>query len=628
MATSESALASAKQQESTATVDSTAKAEFVGQPYLQRLRSLENAFPAFKSFLDKIKNADVGRQLVEDFYKRHHDRTPGRCYCLHFEEDKVSRLEGYPNGFASPETLSQYLRDHPAKVSRERNQRRLFILEDMDPHYVDTLGEHLGVDPLVFSEQMNTWNFSESRSIPYRGLPSVSQPNQSFTLRYYEIRTLDDPKSVDELTFQMTFAVNRRKYERWRDIDLPTFDRWEDNRQAVIRRCASFWTSQEHMESERTNRGWDGAFSLPFLSPHELTVIALILVDPGMAAASIAPKGALILQTPTIYKDRASLWNAHTWENPDDVKAVPHISGAYHDGCPTLAPLLFSHISSGAQDQMEKFQTQRDLASPLDELVFYWTKVASNDLIKMTNKESSNAGYYLLKYIAQHWTNQLELINCTVAKGEYFSDDYQARIDDSLSGPQWKADLVKVNRIAKNINYMRRQMNYFWRAMVLNLERLGVQLGCENVDKGLSLALQGAQSDFLTINSRLQPLRERVEALTAIADNLANLRAAFKGINDGEFGLRLSLFASVVFPLTLVASILSMGDDFLPGKDKFWIFWVSSLPFVAVFAILLVYGKRPDKIVRDLKEVIKISHEQEVSPNVPKPREGLQKEEC
>ena len=317
----------------------------------------------------------------------------------------------------------------------------------------------------------------------------------------------------------------------------------------------------------------------------------------------------LILQDPGKYKDRASLWNARIWDKEDYVKPTPHENWAYHDGCPTLAPLLFSQISAGAQDQMEKFQSQRDLASPLDELIFYWTKVASNGLINETYKESSNAAYYLLKHIAQHWTNQLELINCTVAKGEYFSDDYQARIDNRHSGSRWKADLIKISSITKDINYMRRQMNHFWRAMMLNLERLGIQLGCEKVDESLSLALRGAQKDFLTINSRLHPLRQRVETLAAMANDLANLRAAFKGIHDGEFGLRLSLFASVVFPLTLVASMLSMGDDFSPGKDKFWIFWASSIPFVAGFAILLIYGGRPDLIVWDLKEFIKIRRE-------------------
>jgi hypothetical protein len=112
--------------------------------YLQRLRSIERAFPPLKSFLGKIKNVDIPRKIVQDFYEVH-DRSPGRCYGLQFEADKVSLLQGYPHGFESPQALSQYLEHHPAESSRISNKRRLFILEDMEPDYVSALGEHLGV---------------------------------------------------------------------------------------------------------------------------------------------------------------------------------------------------------------------------------------------------------------------------------------------------------------------------------------------------------------------------------------------------------------------------------------------------------------------------------------------------
>jgi hypothetical protein len=331
----------------------------------------------------------------------------------------------------------------------------------------------------------------------------------------------------------------------------------------------------------------------------------VILVDPGMAAARSELDKILILQDPQSYMNREALWNSNAWDIEKQVQRTEHENWAYHDGCPTMAPLSFLQISLGAQDQIEKFQTQRDLTCPLEELIFYWTKVAPDDLIRKTYNESSNSAYYLLKHIAQHWINQLELINCTVAKGEYFSDDYQAMIDDKLSGPQWKAELIEINNIAKDINYMRRQMNHFWRAMVLNLERLGIQLGYEKVNNSLPLALRGAQMDFLTINSRMYPLRKRVDALTTIANDLSNLRAAFKGAQDGELSIRLSLLASIVFPLTLVASMLSMGDDFTPGKNRFWIFWAGSVPSVVIFAIGLVYGTRPYRIVLDFKVLIK-----------------------
>lgn len=234
---------------------------FEGKPYLQCLESLKNAFPALKSLLEKLTDEnDLGREVVKMYYQREYQREPGRCYCLKFEESSVSLVK--ENGFESPAALRAYLEKNPAKDSREvKKHRRLFILEDMEPDYVDALGHHLGVDPLVFSEHMNTWNFTDSWSIPHRGLPSMSVPEQSFTLRYYELRTLFDPHSIDVLNLQMAFGVNGRRYERWRDIDVPSAGK-PDRRHAFVRRCASFWTSQDPIKKEDDPSddalGWDG----------------------------------------------------------------------------------------------------------------------------------------------------------------------------------------------------------------------------------------------------------------------------------------------------------------------------------------------------------------------------------
>jgi hypothetical protein len=233
---------------------------FMNKPYLRCLGTLEDAFTALKSFLEKLANeGEPGRQAVNDHYKRAHHRAPGRCYCLEFKDNEVSVVE--EGVFESSSALRAYLKKKTATKSREEKNRRLFILEDMEPDYVDALGHHLGVDPLVFSEQMNTWNFTDSWSIPHRGLPSMSIPGQSFTLRYYELRTLLHPKSVDVLSLQTSFAVNRRRYERWRDIDVPSLGK-PDRRHAFVRRCASFWTSQNSPSDGKTeDLGWDGQFS-------------------------------------------------------------------------------------------------------------------------------------------------------------------------------------------------------------------------------------------------------------------------------------------------------------------------------------------------------------------------------
>jgi Mg2+ and Co2+ transporter CorA len=322
-------------------------------------------------------------------------------------------------------------------------------------------------------------------------------------------------------------------------------------------------------------------------------------------AAKVGLEECLILKAPTKYDDRAHLWKAQEWgtDQPYKLESTLHKSWAYHSGCSTLAPLMFSQVGIGAQEtNLQIFKEKRNLSSALDEMVFCWTKLATPELITHTNQFSSNAAYYLLKHIAQHWINQLELMNTTIAKAEWFSDDYQARIDDNLSRQKWKTDLIDINEIAKDINYMRRHLNHFWRAMILNLERLGVQLGCEGVDENASLAIRDAQKDFLTLHTRMQPMRDRAEALNSVSNDLANLRAAFRGVHDGEFGLRLSLFASIVFPLTLVATIFSMGDSYLPGAAEFWKLWAIGPPFCVCVALALVYGKRPWRFFVDVGE--------------------------
>jgi Mg2+ and Co2+ transporter CorA len=325
--------------------------------------------------------------------------------------------------------------------------------------------------------------------------------------------------------------------------------------------------------------------------------------DPGAADDEdihFPARKTFILKDQNIYTSRASLWRAQDWNVKIELDAVEHESWPYLDGCATLMPLKFPHVGMGSHPSVIEFlQRDRDLVSPAEEMIFYWTNIAPKRLVQSTKSTSSNASYYLLKHVAQHWVNQLELINTTISKGEWFSDDYQAKIDDNLSLQKWKQDLKDVNSIAKDINYMRRHLNHFWRAMILNLERVGVTLGCEEISEDVPLALKGAQKDFITIHNRMQPLRERAEALNSVANDLANLRAAFRGVHDGEFSVRLSLFASIVFPLTLVAGIFSMSEDYLPGTPQHWKLWAIGLPVCLAVAMGLVYGKRPWRIFID-----------------------------
>lgn len=204
-----------------------------------------------------------------------------------------------------------------------------------------------------------------------------------------------------------------------------------------------------------------------------------------------------------------------------------------------------------------------------------------------------NSTFYMLNFVAHHWAHQIDLIAYAVNHAEWFNDDHCAVFDSRPSLNEWKAELNKVSLATKDINYMRRQLSRFDRALTLNMERVGVKVH-QDINEALPDALCDAQEDFLTIASRLGPLRERVDDLTSIANEVASLRAAFKSIQDGEQSLWLSIFAAGIFPLTLVASMLSMSDNYLPGHENFWVFWAASIPLALVIGLFML-GRHPKK---------------------------------
>lgn len=223
-------------------------------PYLQRAQRLQKAYPALRPLWQKLTNdADEGRRLIAARHAECH-ASPARCAVLIFYDDRVE----HDATLYTTDELAAYLLEHPTGQSR-----RLFIMEDTEPQMVDILGQKLGVNPLIFSEQMNTWNFTDCNSVSHRSLPSMAAPESLFTLRYYEVRTLDDAdtcphKNKRHHRARMTHAINRRKIEEWRDLELKSIE--PDSKHFFIRRCASFWTSSPH----RPAHDWD----------------AVILVDP------------------------------------------------------------------------------------------------------------------------------------------------------------------------------------------------------------------------------------------------------------------------------------------------------------------------------------------------------------
>jgi hypothetical protein len=222
-------------------------------PYFARIQRLKGAYPALTQLLDKVDTfRDHGRQLLDEIYRNNFGSSPGRCAVLEFRGTSVTRKQ-----FDRPEHLRQYFQAVSGS-SQNVETCRLYILEDLDPDFMELLGDNLGVDPHTFAEQTNTWYFTDFDSIGHRQLPSLVRPAKSFTLRYREFRRPHDDheKDTSPMSNQMTFAINRRWYEPWLVVESPSMP--ANGTVNMVRRCASFWTSEE--EDIVSPSGWNGDY--------------------------------------------------------------------------------------------------------------------------------------------------------------------------------------------------------------------------------------------------------------------------------------------------------------------------------------------------------------------------------
>jgi hypothetical protein len=326
------------------------------------------------------------------------------------------------------------------------------------------------------------------------------------------------------------------------------------------------------------------------------------------------------------YENRGDLWKSEDPEAdlPATFEVKTHRSRPYHEDSTTIYPL---DLSATARNTIEKIvgADGRDMTSPFDELLFHWEHLATENEIQAVQTSSVQVTHPLLKFVGHHWTHTLELVHHTLAHSEYFSDDNPATRPKHMSITEWRQEFYKVIEASHKINYFRRKMIYLESDMDLNLERLGTSLDYDfqaDTSADTPPAILDARKDYKVLAHRLRPLRERANNLSTVANDIASLRAGFQGIEDSASGLSLSILATIIFPFTLVASLLSMPDEYAPGKSRFWIFFAVSIPLTCVIVLFLAANQDRERwregALRAVRHVKAIGVARDGNDNVPR----------
>jgi hypothetical protein len=184
-------------------------------------------------------------QYLNFFLHRPSHPYPVRVAVLEFHPEFVTRFsfEG-PTGYND---LYRYL-----SATSTVPQHRLFLVEDLDPTFIELLGSYLNVDGTVFASQIRDAHFTKGSGnghVPK--LPSFHDPSHSFTLRYYEARYFkfralsrfgSELVTSANVRRQLQFGISSLHLGRQNGPDasvLPT------GHVGTVRRNTSFWSRKE-----------------------------------------------------------------------------------------------------------------------------------------------------------------------------------------------------------------------------------------------------------------------------------------------------------------------------------------------------------------------------------------------
>ncbi|KAH7123990.1 hypothetical protein B0J11DRAFT_327271 [Dendryphion nanum] len=89
------------------------------------------------------------------------------------------------------------------------------------------------------------------------------------------------------------------------------------------------------------------------------------------------------------------------------------------------------------------------------------------------------------------------------------------------------------------------------------------------------------RKDFQYIYFRLKILKQRADTLMSAMTGLASIAGNRQNLEEAKRVKRLNLLALLFIPLAYTSSLFSMQDDFAPGMNQFWVYWVSAIGLVA-----------------------------------------------
>ncbi|KAF2825393.1 hypothetical protein CC86DRAFT_446724 [Ophiobolus disseminans] len=203
----------------------------------------------------------------------------------------------------------------------------------------------------------------------------------------------------------------------------------------------------------------------------------------------------------------------------------------------------------------------------LEDLVQYWT-VSAPSMFDPCNPTLRAMAYYPLKIVAAEWVNYIAVMAFSL-KAYELSMKPSSNLSD---------ELIKLNFNLRNLQTWRRRVlstqGKLRQAVRFIYRRQAVNGASENWD--------ALWEDYQFIIAEIDNHGQRLEAMIPVVTSAVQLVESRRSLIATTNVSRLTVLALIFIPLTYVASIFSMSEQFGPGGSKFWVYFTVSVPITAI----------------------------------------------
>ncbi|RDW85437.1 hypothetical protein BP5796_03762 [Coleophoma crateriformis] len=409
------------------------------------------------------------------------------------------------------------------KEPAQTRLRRIVFVEDISPHCVEQLGTLLDIDPMFFSNYINTSfsGFDKAPPPPPLSLfPSRLTSKDSLHLHYQRVLRLNFSTGVlkDLYDFKSSGNVPR---------SVRCLASLSGTRPGLARSCCSILLKILNRKS------W----------------ICLVLMD-STSADLLVPTSS----------------TSDTILSHERIPQVP-FQGGFED---FEEPRKFSEYC--LPTNLDNVTQKNSLHQ---RILHYYRNPPPN--FDPANPSMLALSYYPLKVVAAEWMAYVLLMNSCIKFYEYSFRQFEHRsIEADITDLQrWrrrgKQSLLKLQAVELFIDKHL--------ALQSTSPHLNNNVSLVNDNNNPYATLQ---EDYRYLSTQIEQYSRSLESILPLAATIVQLTDARRSISEAVNVRYLTYIAMVFVPLTFVSSLFSMSNGFVPGQAKFWVYMAVAAPLMVV----------------------------------------------